>query len=95
MDREICHMRHMLTVGAFALCAVVGPILVPSGPAMAVCNPGTPHCIMVSPALAKLKAKLNNPGTVGSGEQPCKNSPLCGIDTGDGTSPGTLSFRRR
>ena len=60
-------------------------------PAFAACNPGTPHCIPVSPGLAKVKGQLFNPGTLGSGEQDCQNSKLCGIDTGDGTSPGALS----
>jgi hypothetical protein len=72
-----------LTAAALALCAAT--------PAFAACNPGTPHCITVSPTLAKVKGKLFNPGTLGSGEQECQNSKLCGIDTGDGTSPGTLS----
>jgi hypothetical protein len=90
-------LRSALTAGAFALCAVAGPILLSGGPAYAVCNPGTPHCIGVAPGsrLAQLKAKLNNPGTLGSGDIYCKNSSLCGIDTGDGTSPGVLMVRPR
>ena len=72
-----------LTAGALALFTVV--------PAFAACNPGTPHCIPVSPGLAKVKGQLFNPGTLGSGEQDCQNSKLCGIDTGDGTSPGALA----
>jgi hypothetical protein len=77
-------MRHnllrALTAGALALFTVA--------PAFAACNPGTPNCIRVSPALAKVKSQLFDPGTLGSGEQDCQNSKLCGIDTGDGTSPG-------
>jgi hypothetical protein len=72
-----------LTAGALALFTVT--------PAFAACNPGTPNCIKVSPALAKVKGQLFNPGTLGSGEQDCQNTKLCGIDTGDGTSPGTLA----
>jgi len=72
-----------VAAATIALCAVT--------PAFAACNPGTPHCIPVSPTLAKVKGQLFNPGTLGSGEQDCQNSKLCGIDTGDGTSPGALA----
>ncbi len=67
-----------------------------AGPAFAMCNPGTPHCIGVAPGsrLDKLKKQLANPGTVGGDEIECKNSKLCGIDTGDGTSPGVLARAR-
>lgn len=78
-------MRNMFW-SVLALCIVTGSILLPADPAYALCNPGTPHCV---------KAKLNNPGTLGSGDIYCKNSSLCGIDTGDGTSPGVLAARRR
>lgn len=90
-------VRSALIAAVFALCGAVSPMLLSSGPAYAVCNPGTPHCVMVAPGsrLAQLKAKLNNPGTVGGGDITCKNSPLCGIDTGDGTSPGALAVRPR
>ena len=71
------------SAAALALCAAT--------PAFAVCNPGTPNCIPVSSTLAKVKGQLFNPGTLGSGEQDCQNSKLCGIDTGDGTSPGALA----
>jgi hypothetical protein len=60
-------------------------------PAFAACNPGTPHCIPVSAGLAKVKGQLFNPGTLGSGDVDCQNTKLCGIDTGDGTSPGVLA----
>jgi hypothetical protein len=76
-------LMRALTAGALVLFTVA--------PGFAACNPGTPHCIPVSPGLAKVKGQLFNPGTLGSGEQECQNSKLCGIDTGDGTSPGTLS----
>lgn len=67
-------------------------LILVTGPAFALCNPGTPHCIKVGAGsrLATLKKKLSNPGTLGSGDVTCKNSSLCGIDTGDGTSPGYL-----
>ena len=75
-------LRTILTAAALA-----GAV---AAPAFAACNPGSPNCIRVAPGsrLAQLKAKLTHPGTLGSGEQQCKNSSLCGIDTGDGTSPG-------
>jgi len=75
------------------IAALAAVAVLMTGPAFAVCNPGTPHCIRLDPnsRLAALKNKLKNPGTLGSGDQQCKNSKLCGIDTGDGTSPGYLS----
>lgn len=75
-------LRPLLAANALAMAA--------AAPAFAVCNPGTPNCIRVAPGsrLAQLKARLTHPGTLGSGEQQCKNASQCGIDTGDGTSPG-------
>ena len=72
--------------------ALTAALIFVTGPAFALCNPGTPHCIKVGAGsrLATLKKKLSNPGTLGSGDVTCKNSSLCGIDTGDGTSPGYL-----
>ena len=72
--------------------ALTAVLLLVAGPAFAMCNPGSPHCIKVGAGsrLANLKKKLSNPGTLGSGDITCKNSSLCGIDTGDGTSPGYL-----
>lgn len=74
-------LRPLLAANALAMAA--------AAPAFAVCNPGTPNCIRVAPGsrLAQLKARLTHPGTLGSGEQQGKNASLCGIDTGDGTSP--------
>lgn len=80
----------LLAAAALGLLALV-PTL--STPAYAVCNPGTPNCIKVSPSLAKIKAQLTNPGTLGSGDIDCQGTKLCGIDTGDGTSPGVLAVR--
>jgi hypothetical protein len=71
-----------LAAGAFAVLTIA--------PAFAACNPGTPNCITIAPGgrLAQIKSKLTNPGTLGSGELDCQNTKLCGIDTGNGTSPG-------
>ncbi len=83
------HLLSALAAGAFAVLAIT--------PAFAACNPGTPHCISIAPGsrLAQLKANLANPGTLGSGDQDCQNTKLCGIDTGDGTSPGILAMTGR
>src|ERR1700730_9357193 len=77
-------MRHDLLR---ALTAAALALFTPA-PAFAACNPGTPNCIRVMPALATLKSQLFAPGAPGSGEQECHNRNLCGIDAGDGTSPG-------
>ena len=78
----------LLTAAALGILAFA-PTL--TTPAYALCNPGTPNCIKVSPELAKVKAQLTNPGTLGSGDIDCQGTKLCGIDTGDGTSPGVLT----
>lgn len=75
-----------LAAGALAVLTVA--------PAFAACNPGTPNCIKIGSGsrLAQIKDKLTNPGTLGSGEIDCQNTTLCGIDTGNGTSPGVLAM---
>jgi hypothetical protein len=90
-------LRTASMTAAVMILPLAGMLVLPGSPAMAVCNPGSPHCIKVAPGstLAKLKAKLSSPGTLGSGEITCVNSSLCGIDTGDGTSPGALRAQHR
>ncbi|HWA91942.1 MAG TPA: hypothetical protein VG889_18020 [Rhizomicrobium sp.] len=54
--------------------ALAAVLVLLAGPAFALCNPGTPHCIKVTPGstLDKLQKKMKTPGEVGGGDNPCK-----------------------
>lgn len=84
-----------MTLKTISIAAAALALIITAAPVFAACNPGSPHCIKFDPTgrLAKVKAKIKDPRTLGSGDQDCTNSRLCGIDTGDGSTPGTLARR--